>query len=210
MAKEFTLEDLEKLSGLPMRTLRFYIQEGLLPGPDTRGKFSRYSQEHLDYLALIQRLKDLHLPLQQIKQLLDSMSPEDMFQALNSQDEFRPIFQSSALLDGEPLQKRSASSSALEYIRNIQTTRNELGVSEPRQEIKTSAAQIYSSLPETEKRFSLKSSTGESWKRVTLGEDVELMVREPMDRDKEQMVDEIRMAVRRYARTLTKKGENKK
>jgi DNA-binding transcriptional MerR regulator len=48
MTDEFTLEELEKMSGLPIRTLRFYIQEGLLPGPDTRGKFARYSQKHLD------------------------------------------------------------------------------------------------------------------------------------------------------------------
>ena len=59
---ELTIEELANQSGLPLRTLRFYIQEGILQGPDTRGKFARYSQQHLDRIELIRRLKDLRTP----------------------------------------------------------------------------------------------------------------------------------------------------
>lgn len=210
MSKEFTLEDLEKLSGLPMRTLRFYIQEGLLPGPDTRGKFARYSQEHLDYLLLIQRLKDIHLPLHQIKQLLDSMSPEDMLQALNNQEGLSPFFPTTVNRAETPSQEKKAGSTALEYIQNIQNTRNELGVAEPRQNLNTSPTFPYVDASQAPQNISSPITDAGSWKRVILTEQVELMVREPMDRDKEQLVDEIRMAVRKYARTITKKGEIKK
>ena len=48
MNDELTLEDLVNISGLPIRTVRFYIQEGLLPGPDSRGKNARYTEEHLN------------------------------------------------------------------------------------------------------------------------------------------------------------------
>ena len=70
MTDELTLEDLAVQRGLTLRTLRFYRQEGLLPGPDTRGKYARYSQQHLDRLELIRRMKDLRLPLQEIRQLI--------------------------------------------------------------------------------------------------------------------------------------------
>ena len=82
MNTELTLEDLAKLSKMSIRTLRYYIQEGLLPGPDTRGKFASYSREHLARIKMIKRLKDKYLPLQQIKQLLDNMSEDDIHQMM--------------------------------------------------------------------------------------------------------------------------------
>lgn len=78
MTNEFTLDDLVTRSGLTIRTVRFYIQEGLLEGPDTRGRFSLYSQRHLDRLEVIKLLKELRLPLVEIRKLLDSMSPDEI------------------------------------------------------------------------------------------------------------------------------------
>ena len=62
MTEEYTIEDLENHSGIPTRTLHYYMQLGLLPGPDKRGKYASYSQEHIDRLDLILILKEMHLP----------------------------------------------------------------------------------------------------------------------------------------------------
>src|SRR5690242_10862011 len=52
----YTIEELAEQVGTPVRTIRFYIAEGLLSGPGTRGKAASYSGEHLLRLRLIRRL----------------------------------------------------------------------------------------------------------------------------------------------------------
>ena len=76
--EEFSIEDLALRSGLSIRTVRYYMQQGLVPGPDTAGKNASYSRRHLDHLCMIQRLKRLHLPLKEIQHLIANMSTEDM------------------------------------------------------------------------------------------------------------------------------------
>ena len=77
METKLTLEELADQSGLSIRTIRYYIQVGLLDGPDTHGKFASYSPEHLDRLELISRLKErTHLPLEEISKLFRHGTPE--------------------------------------------------------------------------------------------------------------------------------------
>ena len=52
------IEELADLVGVPVRTVRYYIAEGLLPGPGTRGKGTVYGEEHLLRLRLIRLLAD--------------------------------------------------------------------------------------------------------------------------------------------------------
>jgi DNA-binding transcriptional MerR regulator len=65
-----TVDELAALAGVPVRTVRFYIAEGLLPGASTRGKGASYTQEHLDRLQLIRLLVARHLPLAEIRALV--------------------------------------------------------------------------------------------------------------------------------------------
>ena len=53
MDDDLTLEELAKLSRMPLRTLRYYITEGLLIGPDTRGKNASYPRLNLERLEMI-------------------------------------------------------------------------------------------------------------------------------------------------------------
>ncbi|MCU0600637.1 MAG: TetR family transcriptional regulator [Desulfobacterales bacterium] len=56
--KLYKISELEKLSGLPRRTIHFYIQSGLLHPPLKTGKtMSYYDDGHLQKLMLIQREK---------------------------------------------------------------------------------------------------------------------------------------------------------
>jgi DNA-binding transcriptional MerR regulator len=50
-----TLTELSDASGVPARTLRFYIARGLLPGPDKAGRGATYSGDHLRRVEQIKK-----------------------------------------------------------------------------------------------------------------------------------------------------------
>jgi DNA-binding transcriptional MerR regulator len=52
-----TLAELSGESGIPARTIRFYIARGLLDGPVKSGRGAVYTVEHLARLEKIQRLQ---------------------------------------------------------------------------------------------------------------------------------------------------------
>jgi AcrR family transcriptional regulator len=69
--KLYKIADLERLSGLPRRTIHFYIQSGLLHQPLKTGKTMAYYDDlHLEKLKLIQKEKSSGSPLFAIKQEL--------------------------------------------------------------------------------------------------------------------------------------------
>src|SRR5947209_13631128 len=69
-----TIEELAERVDIPVRTVRYYIAEGLLPGPEGRGKATTYGDEHLHRLRLIRLLSSQHRPLAEIHQLLNRLS----------------------------------------------------------------------------------------------------------------------------------------
>ncbi len=83
----FTVEELAELVGIPVRTIRFYITEGLLPGPEGRGKTTTYSSEHFVRLCLTRRLSERHVPLAEIRTLLAGLSLEDARSLLVEEDQ---------------------------------------------------------------------------------------------------------------------------
>lgn len=66
----FTIGDLAKRAGVTPRTIRYYTAEGLLPPPDTRGRYAHYGPEHLSRLMQISKLKADYLPLNVIRERL--------------------------------------------------------------------------------------------------------------------------------------------
>ena len=75
---EYPLNELAALADVTPRTIRFYIEQGLLAAPATLGPKSRYTDEHLERLLLIKRLQAAHLPLAEIRNQLRGMPPEAM------------------------------------------------------------------------------------------------------------------------------------
>ena len=69
----FGISELADAAGVSIRTVRYYITEGLLPPPVTAGAKSYYTEEHRDRLIVIGRLKDAYLPLRAIRQQLAEM-----------------------------------------------------------------------------------------------------------------------------------------
>ena len=69
------LDELASKSGVSARTVRYYIQRGLLPAPEFRGPDTAYDDSHLDRLKAIRRLQERHLPLDAIATELARRSP---------------------------------------------------------------------------------------------------------------------------------------
>jgi DNA-binding transcriptional MerR regulator len=103
----YTIGDLAEATGTTPRTIRYYTAEGLLPPPDTRGRYALYSQEHIDRLQLIARLKDAYLPLGEIKARMEQLSANEIRH----------------LLADHAGQAAPATASAAEYITQVLTTK---------------------------------------------------------------------------------------
>lgn len=206
---ELTLEDLAQHSGLPIRTLRYYIQEGLLPGPDTRGKYASYSQEHLDSLTLIMRLKDLHLPLKEIRHLLDNASPEDISQLISYQDALNaPSLPYKTAPSDKPAQAKTAPSaretetpnSALDYIHSLtQAHETVQSLREP--------PQIFASKPNIIKLKPPYQTKPESWQRIQLADGIELHLRSPHGVQSQAKIDKLIKYAQSLFKESTKKGK---
>ncbi len=64
-----TMEELSRLSGYPRRTIRFYIQQELIPPPIGAGLGAYYTAEHLQGLNRIRDLRAQGLRLDEIRQM---------------------------------------------------------------------------------------------------------------------------------------------
>jgi DNA-binding transcriptional MerR regulator len=73
---------LEAESGVTARTIRYYIAEGLLQPAYGRGPSAVYDADHLLRLRYIQKLKDERLPLTEIRERLNQLTPDDLAVAL--------------------------------------------------------------------------------------------------------------------------------
>ncbi len=80
MTPTYKLHELAEEAGVSPRTVRYYVQRGLLPAPEFRGKDTAYGQEHLLRLHAIKRLQQTHLPLDEIQDRLAHASDTDLLQ----------------------------------------------------------------------------------------------------------------------------------
>ncbi len=69
--RRWTLAELAEESGVPPRTIRYYIARGLLEGPLERGRKAAYGERHLERLRKIRELQEQGLPLAVIAHALD-------------------------------------------------------------------------------------------------------------------------------------------
>lgn len=67
---DYDINDLAEQMGTPRRTIRYYVEIGLLPPPEGAGRAAMYGDEHLERLAAIKRLQSQGLTLEQIREAL--------------------------------------------------------------------------------------------------------------------------------------------
>tara|TARA_Y100000296_G_scaffold79802_1_gene104310 strand:+ start:313 stop:723 length:411 start_codon:yes stop_codon:yes gene_type:complete len=71
---DYSIEQLEELTGFARRTIRFYIQQGLVEAPFGARKTPRYTQKHVEQLLKVRQYKEAGLNLKRIAQILSSGS----------------------------------------------------------------------------------------------------------------------------------------
>src|SRR3954465_8235299 len=104
------LTGLADRAGVSIRTVRYYIQQGLLPKPDARGPGAHYTEEHLDRLLLIKRLQKEHLPLAEIRKAINSGAAEaaipgsgrDYVRSVLAEPQFHGVMESSRQIRTQP------------------------------------------------------------------------------------------------------------
>ncbi|MFM2066883.1 MAG: hypothetical protein RLZZ584_1792 [Pseudomonadota bacterium] len=67
---QYSADQLAALTGVSVRTLRYYISVGLLERPQGEKRGAYYLQRHLEQLLLIRRWSEAGLSLERIRELL--------------------------------------------------------------------------------------------------------------------------------------------
>jgi Ca-activated chloride channel family protein len=182
-----TLQELASETGVEPRTIRSYVEKGVIPGPERLGRGARYSPETLDRLKVLQLLRDANreLSLDQVRVLLHSIGPS---QARAIADGTLRI---GAVIDTDT---RSAgfSRTALDYLQGLKTqsgkAHDDSAVgpmwSAFLHEDLTDAADLTVLEAAARALASLagqssasRSTRGENWYRLPLTRDIELSVR---------------------------------
>jgi DNA-binding transcriptional MerR regulator len=186
-SEDLDLAELAKAADVTPRTVRYYVQQGLLPSPGTRGPGTKYDRALLERLQLIKLLQREHWPLSKIRDHLDALDEDGVRRELGQPPEL-------------PLP--SLSDSALKYVRGV-IGRHRPGASAPLEQPEPS---LFDQKPRalgatgaTEAgaasgRWQVTKST---WERIRLTRDVELSIRRPLTREQNKLVDRLLEAARR-------------
>ncbi len=202
----FDINELAAAAGVTTRTIRYYVQQGLLPSSETRGPGARYDRAHLDRLVLIKRLQAQHLPLAEIRKRLEGLTAQQLRDSLEAVPESRKSSASEyvrqLLAGSQPLlasKKRVASPAPPEE----QHAAPAFGVAHPAppvvQEPPPTAsveaprhpplARVARSAPEP---LDPAPSVGRStWERHAFTPDVELHLRRPLSREHNRLVERL-------------------
>ncbi len=78
----YTLDELSGLVELPRRTVRYYIQIGLVNRPDGAGRGAHYTSQHLEQLLEIRKWQQAGLSLERIRELLSADENEPLIPPL--------------------------------------------------------------------------------------------------------------------------------
>jgi DNA-binding transcriptional MerR regulator len=174
------LLDLSEKAQVSPRTIRYYIQQGLLPAPEARGPGAHYGPEHVDRLILIRRLQKEHLPLSEIRKRIEKLSPEEVTSILGSDPEKPP-------------------GSASDYVKRVLS--EGLGILAPRETMamyspeyaaRARAPAPAPSPPKKKPGAVLRSQ----WEHFALAPDVELHVRRPVSREDNRRIERLLDAAR--------------
>jgi DNA-binding transcriptional MerR regulator len=154
------------------RTIRYYIQQGLIPAPETKGPGAHYRPEHVDRLRLIRRLQQEHLPLSEIRKRIEKLRPDEV----------------KKLLESEPAQVPDSASA---YVQRVLREGAGPWMARESKVMSVPSANLprdQSSTPVTTQRS--------QWERFTLAPDVELQVRRPGSREDNRKIERLLDAAR--------------
>ena len=195
---DFSINDLSALSGLPVRTIRYYISQGLIPSAGREGPATRYPESTLARLRLIRKLQDLHLPLAEIRRQLAELPDETVIDLAGSPEAPAP------------------ESSALDYVRSLLGSSPPIDAAVAAPPPPPASPPMFAAAPPSMPHrvaepsepplarlaYSMEppapaapqgQTVGDrsQWERISLGPDIELHVRRPLSRRDNRMVERL-------------------
>lgn len=75
LGPDWRIDDLARMAGITVDTIRYYQREGLLPSGERAGRARRYGPEHLERLERIRALQSRRFSLAAIRALLEREEP---------------------------------------------------------------------------------------------------------------------------------------
>ena len=170
MAKDlFQISELSNLTGHTIRTIRYYMDEGLLPQPEIQGRYAYFDDSFVLRLKLIQRLKDAYLPLKEIKRILDALN-EDQIKEYAEKEDLSEL----GLNAITPI----ASRGALDYIDNVMKSQKNRSVMENQRPQSTPSSGNQRRSFEVGRSSAELKNEGMSWRRIELRRGIELHIDE--------------------------------
>lgn len=194
----YTITDLAKLTGLNVRTIRYWISQGLVPASGESGPGAHYGQGHLDRLQLIKRLQGEYLPNAEIRRRITPLSDAEVAE----------------VLDEPTATPHRPTTSALDYVRGLlgsagkaepdaapaQSTPPPLAARARRAPDAPSASSVgriiqLREAPASElampKETEPTTPERSQWERLSLGPDIELHIRRPLSRIEQRRVERL-------------------
>jgi len=182
MDKNYTIEQLSDLTGIPIRTIRSYVEKGLLKAPPHKGPNTRYQEEHRSVLEAIRLLTE------EIEQIYRETSSLDEMKSPST----RPSIGS------------SKSMSTLEFISGVRKRAKSDSPRPRRKSWGTDFSQVLD-VGLGEKSIARRKSTERStytssWTEFRVSDDVKIIVRGNLDVDEERNFGRIARFVRQLLR----------
>lgn len=175
MEEKFLIQDLEQRTRVSVRNIRYYTDQKLLPPPAYRGKQAYYTGEHLKRIQVIQRLRERHFSISEIRKILYQLDETGLQRLLEYQDSYHSdldIFTNkkhSQEVNPDP-QNTVAYIDYLLGRRPLPTTNAAMPMKEPPVLMQMASQPRSNSLPRAE-----------SWERIPLAPGVELHVLQPVN-----------------------------
>src|SRR5260370_18435736 len=202
----YSLNDLSDAVEIEARTIRSYIERGLLPGAETRGRAASYSKEHLSRLQVIRSLRRArpNISLSEIRIVLQGLTPEQIHSLASGS-----ITAATRAIDGSKQSEGADSADVAENDDNEipRTIDWELSAT------KLTGAERLVCLLREGSGVTPPASTPkvEGWERITVTPDVELSVRAEFDANQlaafRELADLLRHLLQRTDALSRKGGE---
>ena len=170
-ATSYSIEELSEMTGFDRRTIRSFIEQGLMRGTDKMGRYAQYSQDHLVRLLAIKNMKEMDgFSTGVIRTRLLTMSQDEVGQVAVSSDE---NFSSSPTSATDYL-KSIRGGSAAPPVSAVEETPPEDKKGTSRNAIELLLLE-FSNL--SKGRSVRNKASAETWHRISVTPDVEISVR---------------------------------
>lgn len=172
-ATSYSIEELSEMTGFDRRTIRSFIEQGLMRGPDKMGRYAQYSQDHLVRLLAIKNMKEMDgFSTGVIRTRLLTMSQDEVGQVAVSPDE----------------NFSSSTTSATDYLKSIRggsvivpvpvSAKEEAPPEEKKTTSRNAIELLLLEFSNLSKGRSVRNkASAETWHRISVTPDVEISVR---------------------------------